>query len=285
MSLIGKLGRLALPLLGTAALGATPAHAVDTAGLVWMISSKALGMIATQPGGPALIEAFFDNPRTYVMAPADQLAQVPRKAVAIVNFPSFAAMRAAFGARKVDARYGAVLYDCEAWDYTPAEEQRNPVYYHRLAAQLAHDFRLQFIAAPATTLRKVLLQPTGPGVYPPFMKTGIVGPIAAVSDVFEIQAQGLLPQPDKYRALVENAAASVTAANRKVVFLAGLSTGPSGREVTAEQLYRAVAATRPSVAGYWLNIPEKSGHCEACGSARPDIAIQLLLLLQRGGGG
>lgn len=272
--------RLAVFLLLCLVLPLVPLHSASAAGMVWMISTKALGLIASEPGGPKLIEQFFDNPNTYVMAPSDQLSLVPAKAIATINFPSYAAMRAAFNAHQVDRRYGAVLYDCEAWDYTPLNEQKNPVYYNTLAAALAHGFKLKFIAAPATTLRKVLLPAIGPGKYPPFMATGIVGPIAAVADIFEIQAQGLLPQPDKYQALVTRAANVAVTANAKIVFLAGLSTGPSGRAVTARQLYNAVAATRQNVAGYWLNIPQQSGYCEKCSEARPDVAIGMLQRLQ-----
>ena len=258
-----------------------PLRSASATGIVWMISTKALSLIAAQPDGAGLIEQFFDNPNTYVMAPPDQLALVPAKAIATVNFSSFAAMRSQFGARTVDPRYRAVLYDCEAWDYTPLNEQKNPIYYNTLAAQLAHNFHLKFISAPATTLRKVLLRPLGPGRYPPFMATGIVGPIAAVADIFEIQAQGLLPQPEKYRSLVTNALTAATAANAKIIFIAGLSTGPSGRTVTARQLYNAVVVTRQTgVAGYWLNIPQQSGYCEKCSSARPDVATGMLELLQ-----
>jgi hypothetical protein len=187
-------------------------------------------------------------------------------------------MRRQFAAHKVDRRYGAVLYDCEGWEFTPLEEQQDPVRFHTLAAQLARDSGLKFIAAPATTLRKVLLRPGPRGNYPPFIKAGIVGPIAAVSDVFEIQAQGLL-NPEKYRALVQQAAAQALAANPNVVFLAGLSTGPSGRVATAEQLYDAVQSTRSTVAGYWLNIPERSDYCPHCTEARPDIAARMLQML------
>ncbi len=250
--------------------------AAASAPLVWMINTKALSLLAGEPGGADLVAHFFNTPDTYVMAPRDQLAQVPPRAVAVINFPSFAAMRAAFGAGRVDPRYGAVLYDCEAWKFTPLEEQKNPVYYYGLAAELVHSHRLKLIAAPATTLRKVLLVPTGPGTYPPFMRTGIVGPIAKVADIFEIQAQGLLPQPDKFADLVRNAAGEARAANPKLVFLAGLSTSPSGRTVTAADLVDAVARTKSLVDGYWLNIPAKSEFCEACEEARPAVAAVFL---------
>ena len=255
-------------------------HAAPASNFVWMINTRALSLLAAEPGGAALVDRFFNNPDTYVMAPRDQLALVPPRAVAVINFPSFAAMRGAFDAGTVGARYGAVLYDCEAWKFTPIAEQKNPVYYYGLAAALAHRHRLKLIAAPATTLRKVLLSPIGPDTYPPFMRTGIVGPIAKLADIFEIQAQGLLPQPNKFVDLVRNAAEEARVANPDIVFLAGLSTGPSGRMVTAADLVQAVDRTKSLVAGYWLNIPAKSEYCEACDTARPEIAAAFLRQLQ-----
>ncbi len=260
--------------------GAQP-QAAPAAPVVWMINTKALGLLGAEPDGAALIAQFFNTPDTYVMAPRDQLSLVPPRAVAVINFPSFSGLRAAFNAGRVDARYGAVLYDCEAWDATPVVEQRDPIHYYGLAAELVHRHGLKLIAAPATTLRKVLLQPTGPDTYPPFMKTGIVGPIAKSADIFEIQSQGLLPQPDKYVDLVRNAASEARAANPNIVFLAGLSTNPSGRAVTAGDLAEAVARTRSIVAGYWLNIPENSVFCKACGEAHPAIAAAFLRQFQK----
>jgi hypothetical protein len=116
------------------------------------------------------------------------------------------------------------------------------------------------------------------------MRTGIVGPIAKLADIFEIQSQGLLPQPDKFAELVTNAAKEARAANPGIVFLAGLSTNPSGRTVTAAGLLDAVARTRSMVAGYWLNIPEKSEFCEACDVAHPAVATVFLRQLQRRAG-
>ena len=267
-----------------ATIGSGPQARAGTPGpLVWMINTKALALLGAEPGGAALIAQFFNKPDTYVMAPRDQLSQVPPRAVAVINFPSFRAFRAATYAGRIDARYGAVLYDCEAWAATPVVEQKNPVYYYGLAAALAHRHGLKLIAAPATTLRKVLLKPTGPDIYPPFMKTGIVGPIAKVADIFEIQSQGLLPQPDKYVDLVRDAAAEARGANSGVVFLAGLSTNPSGRKVTKTGLVDAVVRTRALVAGYWLNIPVNSAFCQACGQVHPEVATGLLRELQNDG--
>src|SRR5262249_60974464 len=54
-----------------------------------------------------------------------------------------------------------------------------------------------------------------------------------------------------------------------VVVLAGISTQPSGQQVTADDILRAIAATRYFVDGYWFNIPAPSEYCPRCTQFRP----------------
>ena len=63
--------------------------------------------------------------------------------------------------------------------------------------------------------------------------------------------------------------------NPKVLVLAGLNTNPNGQRVTADDILRAIAATRGVVDGYWLNIPRPGIHCPRCNDFRPDIAIEV----------
>jgi hypothetical protein len=58
--------------------------------------------------------------------------------------------------------------------------------------------------------------------------------------------------------------------------LAGISTNPSGQRVSADDILRAIAATRDSVDGYWFNIPWPSEYCPRCNDFRPDIAIEVI---------
>jgi hypothetical protein len=61
-----------------------------------------------------------------------------------------------------------------------------------------------------------------------------------------------------------------------VLVLAGISTQPSGQQVTADDILRAIAATRDTVDGYWFNIPRSSEYCPRCTDFRPEIAIEVL---------
>jgi hypothetical protein len=58
--------------------------------------------------------------------------------------------------------------------------------------------------------------------------------------------------------------------------LAGLSTEPGGRHVTADDILRAIDVTRDLVDGYWFNIPEPSDYSPAVTEFRPDIAVDVL---------
>ena len=82
--------------------------------------------------------------------------------------------------------------------------------------------------------------------------------------------------PQFYANFVRAAAAQARRSNSKVLVLAGVSTNPHGQRVTADDILRAIAATRDVVDGYWLNIPRPGIHCPRCNDFRPDITIEVL---------
>ena len=75
------------------------------------------------------------------------------------------------------------------------------------------------------------------------------------------------------------AATQARGVNPKVLVFGGLSTNPSGKKVTARQLYEAVDATRGDVDAYWLNIPGGGAWCPKRGEPQPQVAVELLHLL------
>jgi len=80
---------------------------------------------------------------------------------------------------------------------------------------------------------------------------------------------------------IEHPESKAREANPKVLVLAGISTQPSGQQVMADDILRAVAVTRDIVDGYWFNIPRPSEYCPRCTEFRPDIAIDVLRRLLR----
>jgi hypothetical protein len=275
-------GALSAILLGSAAMadpGRDPEPAAGPLGpgkLTWVVTAKALQLMRAVPGAAGIVERFFDDSRTYVVVSPAQLDEVPAKAKAVMGFSSQAQIAAALAAGPPDPRYAGVLYDCEAWDFTPVEEQRAPGAFHRRAAALVHAKGLTFLAAPATTLRKVVLPPVREGVWPGFLATGIIPDAAAEADLFVIQAQGIAGDIDRYVDLVAGGAMQARRHNPGVVVLGGLSTRPSGRDLTVDQLLLAIVRTRNVVAGYWLNIPSDPAYCPDCGEPRPEVAVDLL---------
>jgi hypothetical protein len=138
---------------------------------------------------------------------------------------------------------------------------------------------LRFIATPAVDLVSVLAPGAKGSWYDEYLRLGIASDAARVSDVIDIQGQGIESNTSAYSVFVQQASAQARAANPGVRILAGLSTNPHGVAVTAAQLEAAVAATGNAVAGYWLNIPSGGPACPSCGAPQPQIAVQLLRAL------
>jgi hypothetical protein len=192
-----------------------------------------------------------------------------------ITFSSAAALEGAVGGGQVPAGTYGVLYDPEAWAYTPPGEQGDPVSAAAGAAAVAHARTLRFIVAPALDLTTVLAPGSG-SRWQAFIRLGLIGRLAAVADVVELQAQSLERDTAAYASFVTAAAAQAAAAHPGVTVLAGLSTNPPGAPVTTQNLLADVRATRSLVNGYWLNVPGKGPRCPACQAPRPDIAIQTL---------
>jgi hypothetical protein len=194
----------------------------------------------------------------------------------VVSFASAAALKSAVDAGKLPSGTFGVLYDPEAWVFTPAAEQQNPVAAATSAAAVAHAHGLRFIVAPAIDLASVL-DPTAAGTeWRQFLDLDLVGRLAKVADIVELQAQSLEQDTSVYTAFVRAAAAQASAARSGIDLLAGLSTNPPGVAIDAPELTADIGATRSVVGGYWLNVPVPGAQCPTCNAARPGIAVQVL---------
>jgi hypothetical protein len=210
-----------------------------------------------------------------ILQPGQQpLAGITAKPV--VTFASATALEDAVTGGRLPAWTYGVLYDPEAWSFTPVAEKRDPVQAATRAAVVAHGYGLRLIVAPALNLTTVL----APGHRQPrwrtFLDLNLVARLAEVADIVEIQAQSLERDTATYRAFVRAATSQASAANPQVTMLAGLSTNPPGAPVDGRQLMAAIRATRSMVDGYWLNVPGQGPRCPTCNAPRPDIAIQTL---------
>jgi hypothetical protein len=256
----------AMPGQATSA-AATPAHG----GLTWMLTRAALAQMITQP---AVRVRLARSPVYQILQPGQQ-PLTAAGAVPVVTFAAVAGLRQAVTGQQLPAGTRAVLYDPEAWSFTPHVEQVAPARAAQRALSLARAHGLRLIVAPALNLTTVQPGLSGPR-WRQFLKLGLAGQLAKVSDVIELQAQSLERSTRTYAAFVRAAAAQARKANPAVQVLAGLSTNPPGAVVSSRQLIAAIRATKGLVDGYWLNIPGRGPRCPTCNAPRPDTGRQVL---------
>ena len=262
---------------GTPEPGGTglPATGLATTGpgerATWMLTRGALSQVLTDPSVAARLEAA----RVYeILTPGEQ-PLAAAGAEPVVTFSAVSALRQAVDGGQLPPGTRAVLYDPEVWPYTPLAEQRDPVRASRQAAAVTRAHHLTLIVAPALDLATARPRSGGP-LWRQYLRLNLVGAIARVAGVVEVQAQSLERSAQTYRAFVRAAAAQARAANPHVSLLAGLSTNPPGPVVSGHQLAAAIRVSSAAVAGYWLNVPGQGPRCPACNAPRPDLARQML---------
>jgi hypothetical protein len=277
---------LAMPTATLAACSAAPAAGVSpatsgSAGEVdlpgpghpaWLLARSVLDRLVLDP---AAVSELSGKLVYELLQPGEP--PLPRVvAEPVVTFASAAALESAVDAGRVPSGTFGVQYDPEAWVFTPGAEQRNPVHVAAAAAAAAHAHGLRLIVAPAIDLATVL-DASGRGPeWRQFLDLDLVGRMAKVADVVELQAQSLEQDTRVYTAFVHAAAAQARSARPGIDLLAGLSTNPPGRATDAKELMADIRATRSMVGGYWLNVPSPGAKCPTCHAAQPQMAAQVL---------
>jgi hypothetical protein len=255
------------------------AGVANAADLRWMISLSATRHLDRVDPSGELSRRFFQNPGNFVMNGRNGSKGFPDgwRCTPTATFPSYAALAQAFSEGQVPADVKAIIYDNESWKFTPVEEQHDVDRFEKQAADVIHRNGRLFIATPAADLVPVLNpQVQRGGRYDEYVRLGIARSAARYADVYEIQAQGSEDNLQLYTRFVKRAATQARESNPKVQVFAGLSTNPSGKKVTSQQLYDAVQATRGEVDGYWMNIPAGGAYCPKCGEPQPQVAVELL---------
>jgi hypothetical protein len=251
---------------------AARASAAAPAGTIWLLTRAALRQVTADPA----VRARLNRSRIYeILQPGQEpLADLP--AVPVVTFSALAPLAAALRDHELPAGTRAVLYDPEAWPFTPADEQREPAAAAARAAELAHAHGLQLIAAPALNLTTVLAPGSRTPRWRTFLDLHLAAEAARTADIVDLQAQSLERDPAAYAQFVRAAAGQAQAANPEVRVLSGLSTNPPGAPVNSQQLLAAIRVSRELVDGYWLNIPGRGPRCPTCNATRPDVGIEAL---------
>jgi hypothetical protein len=274
LAVAGLLAACSQPTTAPATTGsrATPAGAAPA----WLLTRSALSMLAADQA----VREELRHVHVYELLQPGQKPVTGVPADLVVVFASATALEDAVTSGQLPAATYGVLYDPEAWSFTPAAEQRDPVQAAAQAAAAAHAHGLRFIVTPALNLTSVL-NPGRPGPrWRQFLGLDLVGRLAPVADAVELQAQSLERDTASYAAFVRAAAAQAISANPRISVLAGLSTNPPGAPVDSRNLTDAIAATRSAVGGYWLNVPAPGPRCPTCNPPRPDIAIATVQALR-----
>jgi hypothetical protein len=243
-----------------------------TAGTAWFVTRAALvWLMADQEARARLLGGQIYE----ILKPGQKpVADVPARPVII--FTSATALKQAVTSGQIPAGTYGVMYDPEAWKFTPVDEQRDPVSAAASAASVAHAHGLRFIVSPALNLTTVLAPGGGGQRWRQFLNLSLAAQFAQVADIVEFQAQSLERDATTYATFVREATAQATAAKPGVMVVAGLSTNPPGDVVSSANLVAAITATRTLVSGYWLNIPGPGAQCPTCGPANPAVAVATL---------
>jgi hypothetical protein len=237
-----------------------------------MLTRSALEQMLANPS----VRVRLERTQVYELLQPGQKPLAGADATPVVTFPSVPELRSALADNALPAGTGAVLYDPEAWSYTPAAEQRDPVQAAAQAAELAHAHGLKIIVAPALNLTTVLDPGSSAPRWQTFLDLYLARSMARIADILELQAQSLERVQGTYATFVREAAAQARADNPNVTVLAGLSTNPPGAAVDSQQLTGAIEASRADVDGYWLNIPGKGPRCPTCNTPQPELGVAVL---------
>jgi hypothetical protein len=203
---------------------------------------------------------------------------MPQASPAMV-FTSETSLARALSAGQVPAAVTWVLLDLEHWPLTPAGEQADPIGALRGAVAAAHAYGKKVLFTPAVDLLSVLAPGTSAAARPAAFDRLIVGPGAAAADGFEVQSQQTEGTADA-ATFVAQVITAARAAHPGAPVLAGLSTNPDGRRVTAADLLVVYRAARSAGAtGFWLNISQSSAECPRCGTPQTPVAVAFLRAL------
>jgi len=285
---------------GGTALPSTTAPVVPTtapgpSGPYWLVEDFTLALLERNGLPVATIAKIFNSPRTLLIvrprggAP-DSLVPL---ATRVQSFASVTDMQTAIQSGAVEPGVRYLLYDNEAWSFTPDNEKQAPFTYAAQAESLAHAHGYQLIFTPAANLAPILSPAyttsnrlgSGTDKYSGYLNLDMAGLGAARSDIFEIQGQQAEGSPD-FASFVQQATSQARAAAPGRPVLLGITTSiPGGGGVSAATLSNVVAETRSVVDGYWLNVPQASAQCPVCGAADVGSAVSFLESYASGTGG
>jgi hypothetical protein len=241
-----------------------PAAGEQKPALSLMMNSQ-IYLAGLQAIDPVLVDHFLNTPEACLFTNNYRTNPVPAgwSSQGGLKTPSYTKFKNSFQGN-LDPHVKVVIYDNEKWGnsgQTPPEEQVAPAEFTGKFARLAHDNGLRFIATPSRDLASDQTDYTGGTIDSYYLATGKYSTpaanrpfpawAAAVSDIFEIQAQ-VHTTDGQYESFTRQAVQEAIAANHAIQIIVGLSTHYGN----AQDMYKAVLSTYklPNVTGYWLNM-------------------------------
>jgi hypothetical protein len=229
----------------------------------WVVSGRSVNIVLHSDPSLRLL---FDKASTYLTGDRFRRAYEISgldKPILVATYASFSAFRADVRNSSVPHRVRAVMYDPEAWEFTPAPERRAPARYMRKFSGLARRLDYAVVLSPSRDLMTVegssCRSRGGESINAAYIRCHIAGVGARFSDVFDVQAQLLEEKSAEYRSFVALAAKQARRANRSVVLVSQLSTAPADRPVTAQVLADASRAVSDVVDGFFLFVERGDG--------------------------
>ncbi len=222
----------------------------------WIVSASLLSRL--QLAAHATAAHFFDTPRTFVTgAGAASLASLGMgSAVPAASFADAGKLVAAVTQDRLQPGTAAIVYAAGGTRATPVAQQRNPAHYYARAARAAHEHGLLFIAAPQTSLVKVLAPATPAAARDAeFLRLGLARDTAHDADAFEAPAEATQDDSSAFASFVASASRQAARSHPGIEVLAGLSAGPARSAPSPHTLFDAFLSTRLTVSGYGFSGP------------------------------
>jgi hypothetical protein len=225
----------------------------------WIVGAgllSRLGLVAH-----ATAAHFFDTPRTFVTgaSTASLALEGMGSAVPTATFADEARLAAAVTTDRLAPGTAALVYAAGATRATPRAQQGNPAHYYALAATVAHQHGLLFIAAPQTSLVKTLAPRTpARDRDAEFLRLGLARDTARDADAFEAPAQANQDDASQFASFVASASRQAARSHPGIEVLAGLNAGVPRTSPSPESLFDAFLSTRLTVAGYGFTGPPAS---------------------------
>jgi hypothetical protein len=191
-----------------------------------------------------------------------------------MGWASLEAFRADLAAGLVPPEVRIAMYDPEAWEHTPYEEQLDPVGAMAEFAALAREYGYRVLMTPHPGLAAVpgaaCTKAPEESVIAAFMRCRLPAAAARHADVLDLQLQSLQQDPIAYREAVIAAAGQARDVNPDIEVLAHLTTALAPQ---ATVLYAAWRSAGPWVDGYYMGVPN---------GRRVDVAVRFLRIVANG---